>query len=96
MTISFIIPVCNCEAYLRKCVERLLSVQNPEIEVLLVDDGSTDGSGILCDALQNEDSRVRVFHQDNKGVSAARNRGIEAATGAYLRAFLHRDCASIL
>lgn len=82
--ISIIVPVYNVLPYLGQCVESLVNQTYGEIEILLVDDGSTDGSGGMCDRLAGEDKRIRVFHQDNKGLSEARNTGIENARGEYL------------
>ena len=82
--ISVIVPVYNIKEYLRRCVESILHQTYKNIEVLLVDDGSTDGSGDLCDELAKEDSRVRVFHKENGGSSAARNLAIDNAKGTYL------------
>lgn len=82
--ISFIVPVYNCKDYLCGCVESIRSAGAEDYELLLIDDGSTDGSGELCDALAERYSRVRVIHQTNAGVSAARNRGIGEADGDYI------------
>ena len=75
--ISIIVPVYNAEAFLKKCVESIQAQTFAEWELLLVDDGSTDGSGELCDELAATDTRIRVFHKQNGGVSSARNAGIE-------------------
>lgn len=83
MKYSVIIPVYNCAAYLRSCVESLPLLRE-DLEVVLVDDGSTDESGALCDQLAREYTCVQVIHQQNGGVSAARNRGIAEARGQYL------------
>lgn len=82
--VSVIIPVYNVRAYLRECVDSVRAQSHRDMEILLVDDGSTDGSGELCDILAAEDARIRVMHKPNGGVSAARNDAIEAATGDYL------------
>lgn len=82
--ISIIVPVYNIEEYLPRCVKTLRDQTYPRIEILLVDDGSTDGTGALCDRLAEEDARVRVFHKENGGSSSARNLGIAAAKGEYL------------
>ena len=82
--ISVIIPVYNVKPYLRMCADSVFSQTFRNLEIIFVDDGSTDGSGELCDELAAEDSRVRVIHQENGGLSAARNTGIDASTGAYL------------
>jgi glycosyltransferase involved in cell wall biosynthesis len=88
--ISVIIPVYNAEKYLARCVESILAQTHRELEAILVDDGSSDGSGALCDAFAARDPRVRVIHKANGGVSAARNDGIEAARGEFL-AFCDND-----
>ena len=83
-TISIIVPVYNIIEYLPRCVESLRKQTYDKIEILLVDDGSTDGTSALCDALAAEDVRIRVFHKQNGGSSSARNLGIQEATGEYL------------
>lgn len=88
---SVIIPVYNVKEYLPKCVESALRQNtSASFEILLVDDGSTDGSGALCDELACGDTRIRVIHQSNKGASAARNTGLRAAKGEYIL-FLDSD-----
>jgi len=82
--ISIIVPVYNIEEYLPRCVESLRKQTYPRTEIILVDDGSTDGTGALCDRLAKEDSRIRVFHKKNGGSSSARNLGIAEAEGEYL------------
>ena len=82
--ISIIVPVYNAEKYLKQCVNSLLNQTYRDIEVILVDDGSTDTSPAVCDAFSEMDSRVKVIHQKNARIGAARNRGIEEATGEYL------------
>lgn len=84
MKISVIIPVFNVEEYLQKCVDSILGQMYRDIEVLLVDDGSTDSSSSLCDTYAENDSRVRVFHKQNEGVSRARNYGLEKARGEWI------------
>lgn len=84
MKISFILPVYNVESYLRQCVESITSQTYNNIEIILVDDGSPDGSPALCDMLAEEDERIRVFHKHNGGLSDARNVGMKIATGEYL------------
>lgn len=81
MEFSFIIPVYNAKAYLTACVESIRAAGAASYEILLVDDGSTDGSGALCDDLAKQYPQVRVVHQKNSGASAARNRGIREALG---------------
>ncbi len=82
--ISVIVPVYRAEDFLRQCTNSILAQGGVDFELLLIDDGSPDGSGALCDAIAEKDARVRVFHQENGGVSAARNKGIEQAQGRYL------------
>lgn len=84
MELSILVPVYNTEKYLKRCVESLLSQSVKDYEVILVDDGSTDGSGSICDEFARKDSRVRVIHQENAGLPAARLAGIRASCGAYL------------
>jgi len=73
--ISIIVPVYNKSNYLRKCIESILNQTYKNFELILINDGSTDSSGEICDEYANKDSRILVFHQINKGVSAARNLG---------------------
>lgn len=80
--ISVIVPVYNVEEYLVKCIKSLIAQSYPEIEIVIVDDGSTDGSGALCDSFADE--RVKVIHKENGGLSSARNAGIRASKGRYL------------
>lgn len=84
MTLSVIIPVYNCREYLTDCVDALLPLESVATEIILIDDGSTDGSSGCCDELAARHSIVRCIHQPNGGVSAARNRGIDAARGDYI------------
>jgi len=82
--ISVIVPVYNVEKYLCRCIDSILSQTFRDFELLLIDDGSTDGSGRICDAYAEKDHRVRSFHKKNGGVSSARNLGIENAKGEML------------
>ncbi len=82
--ISIIVPVYNSSKYLKKCVDSILSQSFTDFELVLVNDGSTDESGNICNAYKDIDSRVRVFHQNNKGAGSARNTGINLAVGDYL------------
>lgn len=82
--ISVIVPVYNVEPYLRRCVDSILRQTYRNLEILLVDDGSTDRSGAICDACAQQDTRVKVIHQKNQGQAAARNHGIDQAKGEYL------------
>ena len=87
---SVIIPVYNVEKYLDTCMESVLAQTFTDFEVLLIEDGATDTSGAMCDAWAAKDARVRVIHQENQGLSGARNTGIRKATGDYLM-FLDSD-----
>ena len=82
--ISVIVPVYNVEAYFDRCMESLVGQTYEEFEIIVIDDGSTDGSGLLCDKWAEKDKRVKVFHQENRGLSAVRNRGLELAGGEYI------------
>ena len=82
--VSIIVPVYNVEKYVERCVESILAQSYSEFELLLVDDGSTDQSGAICERLKAKDKRIRVIHQNNRGLSAARNRGLAEATGEYI------------
>lgn len=82
--ISIIVPVYNVEKYVKRCVESILAQTYKEFELILVDDGSTDQSGEVCDSFEKCDIRIRVIHQENSGLSAARNRGLAEATGEYI------------
>lgn len=82
--VSIIVPVYNTKKYLDRCVKSLISQTYNNIEIILVDDGSTDGSSELCEKYKSIDSRIVVVHQKNAGVSAARNQGIEIASGEYI------------
>lgn len=82
--VSIIVPVYNAAPYLGRCMDSLLGQTYPNTEILLVDDGSTDASGGICDGFAHTHSNVRVFHTPNAGVSAARNRGMEECRGEYL------------
>lgn len=83
-TVSVIVPVYNAVAHLGACVSSILDQTHLELDVILVDDGSTDGSGELADAIAEGDSRVRVLHQPNGGISAAQNAGLDLARGAFI------------
>ena len=82
--LSVIVPVYNTKEHLPRCLDSILSQGFSDFELLLVDDGSTDGSGAICDDYSAKDSRVRVFHKKNGGVSTARNVGLENADGQWL------------
>ena len=82
--VTLIVPVFNVAAYLPRCVESLLAQTHPHLEIILIDDGSTDGGGELCDTYASRDPRVRVVHQDNSGLSQARNAGLARARGDFI------------
>lgn len=82
--VTIVVPVYNVEGYLEKCVASIYAQTEEDYELLLVDDGSTDSSGALCDRLAAQDSRARVIHQENAGLGGARNAGIEQAVGEWL------------
>lgn len=88
--ISVIIPVYQVEAYLPRCIDSLLAQTQKAFELILVDDGSPDGCGEICESYAARDARVRVIHQQNGGLSAARNAGLAAAQGAWI-AFVDSD-----
>ena len=88
--ISVIIPVYKVEIFLDECVQSIVSQSYKSLEIILVDDGSPDNCGVICDNWAEKDSRIRVIHKENGGLSDARNAGIEAATGDYI-AFVDSD-----
>jgi glycosyltransferase involved in cell wall biosynthesis len=90
MKLSVIVPVFNQSAYLNECLESIMVQSVDSMEVLLIDDGSTDGSGDICDTWADRDSRIRVFHTKNHGLSSARNLGLDKAIGEYF-AFVDSD-----
>lgn len=86
--ISVIVPIYKAEKYLNRCIDSLLAQTFYDFELLLIDDGSPDNSGAICDAYAEQDSRVRVFHKENGGVSSARQYGLDNALGEYI---IHAD-----
>ena len=88
--ISVIVPVYNVEKYIGECIKSIINQDYENIEIILVDDGSNDKSGEICDEYALKDKRVKVIHKENGGVSSARNRGIESSTGEYI-AFVDGD-----
>lgn len=84
MLISIIIPVFNNQKHLKRCLDSVLVQTYKNIEVILIDDGSTDNSGEICDDYASKDKRIKVFHTINQGVSIARNLGLDNATGEYI------------
>lgn len=88
--VSIIIPVYNTAKYLPRCLDSILAQAHHNLEILLIDDGSTDQSGQIADDYAKEDKRIKVIHQANQGQSAARNTGLQAATGEYI-SFIDSD-----
>ena len=82
--LSVIVPVYNMEQYVGECIQSILNQSYTNLECIIVDDGSTDGSGVICDQYAEKDSRVKVYHQKNTGRSSARNVGVRHMTGRYL------------
>lgn len=82
--ISVIVPVYNTERYLERCIQSILAQIYTDFELLLIDDGSTDSSGVICERYAELDSRVRVFHKENGGASSARNVGLDNARGEFV------------
>lgn len=88
--ISVIIPVFNVEKFLPQCIESVINQTYLSLEIILVNDGSTDSSGLICDEYKDKDFRIKVIHKENEGLSSARNIGIEISTGDYI-CFLDSD-----
>ena len=84
LKISVIIPVYNTLNCLERCVDSVCGQIYENLEIILVDDGSTDGTGQLCDRLAKRDSRIRVYHKENGGASSARNMGLQKSSGDYV------------
>ena len=84
MKISVIVPVYNCEPYVERCVRSIMAQTYRDLEIICINDGSTDNSGAVLDKLAPEDDRILVVHQDNAGASAARNAGLDLATGEFI------------
>lgn len=82
--LSIILPIYNVKRYLERCVDSILSQEYKNYEVILVDDGATDGSGELCDIIAEKDPKIQVIHKENGGLSSARNAGFNASTGEYI------------
>lgn len=82
--VSVIVPVFNVASYLREALDSLVNQTYQNLEILIIDDGSNDGSGVICDEYQESDLRIRVFHQENQGLSAARNVGLDHMMGEYV------------
>ena len=88
--VSVIIPVYNVEKYLRQCIDSIINQSYENLEILIIDDGSTDDSGRICDIYAERDNRIKVHHIENRGLSAARNYGLNHATGEYI-SFIDSD-----
>ncbi|GEM54860.1 hypothetical protein B0A58_04780 [Flavobacterium branchiophilum NBRC 15030 = ATCC 35035] len=88
--VSVIVPVYNVEKYLARCLDSIIHQTYSHVEIILINDGSPDSSGTICDAYAKKDSRIQVFHQENKGQSAARNLGVSKANGTYI-SFIDSD-----
>lgn len=88
--ITVIVPVYNVEKYLRRCLDSIIRQTYQNLEILCIDDGSIDNSGEICEQYAARDARIKVIHQENQGLSTARNKGLDAATGEYL-AFVDSD-----
>jgi len=82
--ISVIVPVYNVEPYLRRCVDSIINQTYNNLEIILIDDGSSDHSGEICDEYATKDNRIKVIHRENGGLSAARNTGLNIAKGEYV------------
>lgn len=82
--ISVIVPVYNVKEYLKECIDSILSQTYRNMEIILVDDGSTDGSGDICDEYAQDNEMIKVIHKENGGLSSARNKGLESITGEYI------------
>lgn len=82
--ISVIVPVYNVEKYIKRCLESLLNQTYKNLEIIIIDDGTKDSSGKICDEISKSDSRIKVIHQKNQGLSGARNTGLKNSTGEYI------------
>lgn len=82
--ISVIVPVYNVEKYLHKCINSILNQTYKNLEIILIDDGSTDNSGKICDEYALKDNRIKVIHKENGGLSSARNAGLDICSGDYI------------
>ena len=99
--LSIIVPVYNVEKYIEKCIQSLLNQTYKNIQIILIDDGSTDSSGKICDRYAEKDSRIKVIHKENGGLSSARNAGICVADGDYITFvdgddFVHQETYELL
>lgn len=99
--VSIIVPVYNVEKYLKQCIDSIINQTYINTEIILIDDGSTDNSGKICDDYAKKDNRIKVIHKKNEGISATRNRGIDEAYGEYISFvdsddYIDKDMISIL
>ena len=94
--ISVIVPVYKTEKYLGECIQSILAQSYADFELILIDDGSPDHSGRICDRFAETDRRISVIHKENQGVSAARNDGLDLAKGKYICFVDSDDCVDIL
>lgn len=85
VSISVLVPAYNVKQYLPRCLDSILSQTYGNFEVILIDDGSTDGTGVICDTYADRDARIKVFHQENQGISATRNLCLKYASGEYIQ-----------
>ena len=90
--ISVVVPVYNVEKYVGQCIESIINQTYKNLEIILVDDGSTDNSGKICDEYAKKDNRIKVIHKENEGVVIARRLGMEKARGKYLGLIDGDDC----
>lgn len=88
--VSVIVPAYNAGKYLGFCLDTVIAQTHKNLEIIVVDDGSTDNTGKICDEYANKDSRIKVIHQENHGVAFTRNVGLDKATGEYI-AFIDSD-----
>ena len=88
--VSIVVPIYNVEKYLKKCIDSIINQTYKNIEIILVDDGSTDNCGKICDEYTKTDNRIVVIHKKNGGLSDARNAGLDIAKGKYI-AFVDSD-----
>ena len=91
--LSVLVPVYNVELYLRRCLDSIINQTYKNLEIILVDDGSTDSSGIICDEYAKKDTRIKVVHKENGGVASARIAGVENATGDYITKYAVKPLA---
>ena len=82
--ISIIVPIYNIEAYLEECIKSIIKQTYKELEIILVDDGSTDGSSEICDEFASQDKRIKVIHKQNEGLVLARKNGLQYVKGDYV------------